>query len=441
MKIGDCMNKFCQTLESNLALLEEQERKKVVNRYRHQIEELVSSGKSEKEAIQSLGTVSSITKKVYAEYHINAKYYSSKKESRPRLEDYLHRCAEFLADAFDSFVQHIASASQEHSLVSFFEVILKVVVWFFLVLLSKIPFILAQDLGEAALKLVFNPFHHVLSGVWEFILSVIYLLWCIFLGISLLHPTNSSTEKTPTKEEENHPKKTSPTSSYTYILLEAFLYIIAVIPLILLAIVFLILMGIACFLLYKGVNIFGLAIALLGYASISLLLVRYLLDAMHNHHKHHRLSFIVCLLILVIGHVLCVHDFLQFQYPNDIRKSHVPTTSEQTRVTVGESLTIHNLNGEIKEVVDSNLKEDELVIECIYYDEFYDVILDDLDQTYLTIYTKKDQAEWKDISYLYSYAIMDLVDNQIYNYEKLSNVQIIIYGTETTLEKVDYKKE
>jgi len=64
-------------------------------------------------------------------------------------------------------------------------VFLTIVVMFILLWLLKIPFILLSAFGNSLIIFTFSPLHNILVGLWEVVVQLIYLVFAIFIVITI----------------------------------------------------------------------------------------------------------------------------------------------------------------------------------------------------------------------------------------------------------------
>jgi len=134
------MEKFLENLESQLSILDESERKRIIKRYQSELEEKIKDGMSEKEAVQSLGSMESIINSIYKEYHLNEQYSKEKTSLGGKLNDILKSCAVFLSDTCAEIAYYVTHVSNK-SLEVFFEVFLKILLLVIVFLILKLPFL------------------------------------------------------------------------------------------------------------------------------------------------------------------------------------------------------------------------------------------------------------------------------------------------------------
>ncbi len=445
------MDRFLEKLESKIILLEEKERKKILKRYQQKITEQMKEGKSLKEAIASLGTMDDIVAEIYAEYHLNVTYSTSKKTFGEKVNSWIGSAANFLSDTVEETIRYATSSNGEHFLYTFFEILLKILLLVLAFLLMKIPFYLLQGLIESICNLLFYPFDSALIGLSNFVLSVIYFILCVFLGVFLFkgYGQKSIAKKKSVQVESEKPiEEVSPTKkkhrNYALLFIKMILYIVVIVPMIFLTLAFLILTLLAVFFVWKGVSILGLVAILFGYFLLSLLVTVYLTDAVDNRHKSHAIFFVSTIFILIFGHFWFIENLMSFQYPKTLEESSFQPKVETVTLSVEKDTFIKNLEGDLEVITDNEMVDNEILLEISYYDELYDCIITEdetEDLNYVLIYTIHDKFETTDISYLYENILEDLKDNRIHDYNQLSGVTVTLRGNEKTLEFLERENQ
>lgn len=442
------MNEFINKLENKLMILEEAERNKIIKKYQKEIEKNVKDGMSESEAIESLGDFDSIVDKVYAEYHINDKYKKDNKSLGQKFNDFISSSAEFLTEFCQDLITYAKNNTKDKPLETFFEILLKILLLVMAFMIIKIPFIILEEFFAWIFGLLFYPFNYVLSGIATFILAIIYFVCCVLLGIATFKNYYGNS---PKKEDKKRKKETVVTSeqeedknvvyktytNYAFIILKVFLYIVIIIPLIFLNIAFLVLAAFAGFLVFKGVNLVGLAILLIGLFLIILTVTNYITDALDNKPKNHTFALIISVISLIVGVILFTDSLFKFNYPKTLEDSWFRATNETTLLTVDKKTDITAVDGNINMKIDNSLIDNEILLEVTYYDELVDIIIERYEgkeKNYILIYTADNDISFGTFKYLYESTIKDLKDDNIFNYKDLKRFEVNVFCNETTKE-------
>lgn len=443
------MNEFLDNLEKRISVLEEIERKKIIKKYQKEIEKKAKEGMTEKEAIESLGNVDEIVANIYSEYHINNDYKEEKKTLGKIIDEGISYCAKYLSEFCSELIDYAKKNTSDKPLETFFEVILKVLLLIMAFMFIKLPFILTEEIFVWLFDLLFSPFNIVLIILLKFVLAVIYIICCIILGIYMFKNYYKKDETVENPKEE--PKKDKVENveikkdkaenkeivNYAFTFIKVFLYIIVIIPMIFLNITLFGLAIFAGFLVFKGVNIIGLTILLSGLFLLTTIITNYITDALDSKYKSHLFSLIISAIAIIIGGILFVDNLMVFNYPSDIDESKFRNTTETKIIEIEKETSITVSDGEIKYEIDNNLKDNEILLEIIYYDEFTDVYIDSFDgksTNHILIYPLDDKLSVESGIYFYKNSLEDLKKNNIYNYQALRKIKVIIFCNETTKE-------
>jgi Predicted membrane protein len=438
------MNEFLEKLDREISVLEEVERKKVIKKYQKEIENKTKEGMSEAEAIKSIGEIDEIVTGIYSDYHINSEYKSEKKPLGAMINDCINSGAKVLTDFCQELIEYTKKNTSDRPLETFFEVILKILMLVMIFMVLKLPFILVEEIFGWGFNLLFYPFNVVLKGILEFVLAIVYLICCISLGIAMFKnyynpkkEENKNVDIPQNKEEVKIVKAKKEINNYAYVILKTFIYLIIIIPLIFLDITFLALSIFAGFLVFKGVNIIGLTIVLVGLFLLTTVMTNYITDAIDNTYKSHFFALCISIIAIIIGAILFVDNLMGFSYPKDLTRSRFILTNETLIIDVDYELNISSTGGKVKYEIDNSLKDNELLIEYSYYDEYTDVIFNRYegnDRDYLVIYSTSDEINLKNSISFYQNALEDLKANKIYNYLDLKRFKATIFCNEKTKE-------
>lgn len=437
------MNEFLNKLDEKISILEKTERNKILKKYQKEIENNIKDGLSENEAIEKIGTLEDITKKVYDDYHIDTNYENNKSLGK-RFNDFISLCAEFLTEFCCDLVKYIKNNTKDKPLEAFFEILLKILLLIMAFMVIKIPFIILEEFFNWSFGLLFYPFNSVLSGIAEFILAIIYFICCVLMAIATFKnyydKPSSKKEETEKTKVENISSETSEvkiSKNYALMILKVFIYIILIIPLIFLNIIFAILAILSLFLVFKGINIIGLSILLFGLFLLLVTVTNYITDALDNRESKHRLSLLVSIMVLVLGIIFFISNLFSFNYPKSIEDSLFVATNDTTMIDIDNATNITTISGDVVYEIDSNLKDNQLLLEVSYYDEFIDIKIEHYkgkDSNYILLYPFDDNTDFKMIKYFYEITLEDLKNNNIFNYNELRQFKVKIFCNEKTKE-------
>lgn len=163
------MNKeqFIATLHRRLRVIDEKERKDIIDEYINHIDMRMNDGKSEEEAIADFGNIDELINDILAAYKID----SSKVNS-----DYEMKFNNFLDKAFDGFKRFIGNVTSLDG-----DSIVKLIFEFFVVLVLlfvvRIFFSFFESLGSSLFRnLLGYGVGNILGGLWELIIHIAYVV-------------------------------------------------------------------------------------------------------------------------------------------------------------------------------------------------------------------------------------------------------------------------
>lgn len=183
------MNKkqFISELEKRLKVLNENERKDIINEYSDIINEKIKSGETEEQAVLEFGNIDELVKEILDSYKINPDYdngFSKKaKDVANSTEDFIKKGAKKLADTTQNVVNDFKNSGNNLTLENVFEIILKVFVFLIILAILKIPFYILRSLGDSVLGGIFSPFDFGFNIIWNIIIWLLYIICCILIGI------------------------------------------------------------------------------------------------------------------------------------------------------------------------------------------------------------------------------------------------------------------
>lgn len=190
------MNKqeFLNKLRKKLEVLEDKEIEDIISEYEGYIEEKVSRGLTEEEAVKELGDFNEIVSDLLAAYKVK------QKES-----NVLNRFINKISSGFDYILNELSNKSGKDILKFVIEICLII----FLIMILKIPFLLIKDLGWHIFNGLASPIADIFYGIWSFIVELSYFILAIILFIKIIEKRyfQGFSEKIADELEENTKKK------------------------------------------------------------------------------------------------------------------------------------------------------------------------------------------------------------------------------------------
>ena len=438
------MSEFLDKLESKIDALDESERKKIIKKYQKEIETKIKNGKTEEEAIEEIGNIDNIAKEICEDYHVNL--VNRKKTLQEKINSGIEECATFLAHTCEEVIDYTKKSTKDNFLVTFFEIMLKIVILVMLFMICKIPFILCQEGLNIVFDLLFYPFDMALAEIFEYIISIIYGAVCIALSVYMFKDyfikDNELVKKVDKIVDEKNKEKIEQKEkkiNYAIMIIKVLIMFIVIIPMMFLNIVFLGLTILAVYLIIKGVSVVGLAIILLSFFLLTLVMTTYVTDAMDSRDRNHLFALCISVISLIIGIVLFIDDLTGYNYPETLDNSHFKTKNESVTIEIDKETDFIILNAEINNVIDNNIEDNKVLVEVTYYDDFVDINLEHIineDMDSIVITSNVDDFDMNDYINMYDVVLEDLKDNNIFKYGDLDKYKVTVYYNETTEELI-----
>lgn len=272
------MNKktFLNKLKENLEILNEEEIEDIIEEYETHINEKVSSGKTEEEAIKDFGDFDLLVKDILSAYKIKGDY---KKEIHEK---------NIITDVIDSFVNFIKefiyciSNKSKNDIVKF---IFEFIVLILFIGILKLPVIFIEKLGVVFFREFDFPFNHTLGDIWKFMIEIIYLILAVAGIVSFVKKRymnndyntsdelkDKNIEKREVKEERKEKVKKEGTSfTKVLIVLLKVSLIFIVVPAVFSFIFALALIVVGFILLFQGVPYVGIFLCVVTYLILNYL--------------------------------------------------------------------------------------------------------------------------------------------------------------------------
>ena len=279
---------FLNKLRKKIDVLEDKEIEDIISEYEGYIEEKVSRGLSEEEAIKELGDLNEIANDLLAAYKVKQKD-----------SNYLKKFINKVSLGFDYILNELSNKSGKDILKFIIEIGLIIL----LIFIFKIPFLLVKDLGWHIFSSLSSPISDIFYGIWSFIIELSYFILAIVLFIKIIEKRyfkgfsekivaeieeeqkenkESKKEKKKSKEikveekkEIKEPKKIGIVEMITNIriLFLKLIVIMCVIGVIVYLVGMLFPIGLGIYLLIKGVTYFGIFILLVALFQAGILLL------------------------------------------------------------------------------------------------------------------------------------------------------------------------
>lgn len=450
------MNKkeFLDKLEKKLSILDESERKDILDEYKDTISEKVKHGQSEEEAVADFGDVDELVKEILSAYKIDPDFEGKDENTFNKLlsdgEDLIKKGADKLAKTSKGLASDFKRTNKEINLSLVFEIVIKIIITIFLIGILRLPFMLIYEVGKGMLDSIFAPFEMIFSFLFGVLLLIVYLSLCVLVIVSLFKGyfkhDDTALEDAHKEEEENknsEVKEKSPVKKGRSTLGEAIILIIKiwVVIFIMVPAVFVdlcILFGLCLAIIYliKGINLFGLGILLLGCLIMCTWFIKLIYGILFKAEKVNVIPLIISIILMMVGGLLFADMIINIDYYDKV-PSNIKKESKVYEYKIDERTVISNLNGYTEEIV-KDMKDGEIKVEVDYYKEATKIKIDDYDAgDYRRIAFVNNYTGINPTKFMYNNFIDNLKDNKIYNYNDVYAFNIKVYGNEKTLAMVE----
>lgn len=193
--------KFLESLRKKLSILEESEIEDILNEYEGYIEEKITKGSSEKDAVKSMGNIDELASELLSAYKV--------KSTKDKATTVINNIADEIIKIFEQIVDVFSQKNFDDILKFFLELI------FILICIAfcKIPFVIIETIGDSIFSSLGHFPYRLFSGLWSFILELVYLIFSVLLFIKIFKSRllNNFVDKTveELKKEPNNQSKSN----------------------------------------------------------------------------------------------------------------------------------------------------------------------------------------------------------------------------------------
>lgn len=181
-------SEFFEKLEEKLSILNDSERKDIIDEYKNHIELKMQEGKTEEQAIADFGDVDDLAEEILSAYHINSKKVQTKN-------------GEYYIKKFINFINQTTERLLNFSVADIAKVIAEFLVMILLIALLRIPFSMISD--EIYYMMQYMP--NVISTPIVSLLNIAFDIVNLIIAFILLY----SFAKTRILERKVEPKATN----------------------------------------------------------------------------------------------------------------------------------------------------------------------------------------------------------------------------------------
>lgn len=168
-------DEFLKTLEQQLRLINDEERRDILQEYEQHIEMKIESGLTEEEAIEDFGDIDELTREILDAYHINTEYGSRAKNFSKTLAYYIHSAADFLTN--------LATTLLEMSRRELGQLFIKFLGVLFFLFVCRFVLELCSDVLYPLIALFPSFIAHPLHALLRFIINLLFAIFSVYLLI------------------------------------------------------------------------------------------------------------------------------------------------------------------------------------------------------------------------------------------------------------------
>ena len=463
--------KFLKELEKRLSILNEKERKDIIEEYKNTIEEKIKNGEDEENAVKDFGNMDELVKEILEAYKIDPKYKESDFQKFINDgENIIKECADTLAKGVKDMAESFKNNNQEINLSLVFEILIKVFLTILLIGVIRIPFMIFTHIGNRLFEVLFSPLDVVIKVFWAMFLGIIYLVIIAIIITKIfkeyfIKKENSNIKNAKSNKKENiketkenkidkTKKKQANSSQISSIILtitKLLVVFFILIPLICTNIGFVTATIISIYYWIKGINLLGLTLLLTGISTISIWLTHLTASILEEKHVK-TYPLIIGIILTIIGGIIFVITLTSIEYIDEMPKQTELEIMTNTYNIEGKTyIETHNEDYASKKV-DNILDDNMLRIKIKYPKELYNIKInqkdnytfdeetcqeDNLCGTYNYFDITTDGEVIDNVKSAYNLFIKNLKDNKVYNYDKAYRPIIEIYSNERTMNLIE----
>ena len=167
---------FLRVLERKLDVINEKERKDIIDEYRTHIEMKLQEGKTEEEVIQDFGDIDELVEEILDAYKINTQRVNQSFDAK------LNKVLDSLFESFQRFLGSLTSLDVDDVVRLVFEILVILI----LLSLLHIPFRIISSIGSSLLHSVGGyGIGSLLAMVWRFIIGLAFVVIFVVVLINL----------------------------------------------------------------------------------------------------------------------------------------------------------------------------------------------------------------------------------------------------------------
>lgn len=456
--------KFLNELEKKLSVLDDSEIQDIMNEYSDIIDEKLKHGKTEKEAIEDFGSLDDLAKEILSAYKINPNYKEGHKDefeaSAKKLgedfDEFIKKGAEKASKATKTVMEQVRENDQEFTIEFVFELLFKAIAALLLCVVATIPVTIIKELGESLLGMFVSPLSNILIFLFEFVLGILFLIFCGFIFVAMFKQYVTPNKKKETKKEvkknmkmeerendkeEKKVVKNSGTDALGTVIIT--IMKVAVIFFVLLPI-WMLEFGIGICLVFliaaliKGIFFIGPLLLCVGGICLLSEISSIIYRVIFTEKKLHFYGIIIGLVCLVVGTFMTVDLVMSFDYIEEAPSGYSKNTYSETMTISGNTVVDYDRNMKYQTKIDNTMTDHQVKVEVIYYEDIYQTpwIAKENENGNNEITVELEDEKRTDFKFHYQMLIDDLKEFQLHDYRQLEDYEVVITGNENTLKLI-----
>lgn len=170
-------DEFLRTLDKKLQVINEKERRDIIDEYRTHIEMKVQDGKSEEEAIEDFGDIDELVDEILDAYKINTDRVNQSFDRK------FNNFMDELYDGFKRFLGSFTSLEVDDVVKLIFEILIILLI----LAVLHIPFNIVSHIGSALLRNIIGfGIGYVLATIWKVVLELAYVVLFIVVIVNVV---------------------------------------------------------------------------------------------------------------------------------------------------------------------------------------------------------------------------------------------------------------
>jgi uncharacterized membrane protein len=437
---------FLKRLEKKLMILNDEERKDILDEYTSIINDKISDGKTEEESINDFGNIDVLVDEILKAYKINANYKEKDQDLENTINSvngFIKKMAKSLSEFTIDTVEKVKKENKNLTIELTFEIVIKI---FITLLLLTLLFNLLQLFGVFVSEVIsFGILRPFVKLIWTLLTGVVFIFVALAISYSIASDSlkkepieinkDQKVKKIKIKEEIKEEKVVTDNTVSGIILTILKVFVVFwTLPLLFMLILSYIGFTISIYLLVKGVMAYGIFILAMSF----IIFLHHMIDAIYTFIFKGKMlkmyPFLISFILFLIGTLLTFDFFLNLKtvspqkYILEDDTLYVDSSYDNTKIHLQTTEYFLMLKEDGMEIDDN-----ELMITIRSHQKFVDIVVNER-----TIEGSKHLYLYRTIDFksLYSEFVDNLKKNEMHDMHNLTDYSVYIYANQETLDKL-----